>query len=64
MKQKGYELTKEGYIQLWGEFHKKALQIWDEELQQVSGLQSQPVMLWSSELTQPSIINQHLGKDR
>lgn len=63
MQQQNYEITKEGFIELWSEFHTKALQAWDEELQAAGGT-PQPVMLWSSELTQAHRIQNHLSKDR
>lgn len=63
MENKGYERNVEGFIQLWAEFHSTALQIWDEELAE-SGQKDQPVMLWSSELTQAHRIQKYLNKDR
>ncbi|VVD03244.1 unnamed protein product [Leptidea sinapis] len=63
MKDKGYDTNVEGFMKLWGEFHKKALQIWDEELLHTRQPE-QPVMLWSSELTQPNVIQKYLSKDR
>lgn len=63
MKDQGYDTTEEGFMKLWGEFHNKALQIWDEEIS-AKGLDPQPVMLWSSQLTQAQRISQHLDKER
>lgn len=63
MKTKGYDTNSEGFIQLWAEFHANALQIWDEELKE-TGEVEQPVMLWSSELTQAHRIQKYLNKDR
>lgn len=63
MKEQGYETNVEGFIKLWGEFHEKALKIWDEELEAV-GQTPQPVMIWSSELTQPHRVQKYLNKDR
>ncbi|CAH4006618.1 unnamed protein product [Pieris brassicae] len=63
MENKGYERNVEGFIKLWAEFHSTALQIWDEELAEI-GQSDQPVMLWSSELTQAHRIQKYLNKDR
>ncbi|XP_045450684.1 chitooligosaccharidolytic beta-N-acetylglucosaminidase [Melitaea cinxia] len=63
MKEQGYETNVEGFIKLWGEFHEKVLKIWDEELEAV-GQTPQPVMIWSSELTQPHRVQKYLDKDR
>ncbi|CAG4947066.1 unnamed protein product [Parnassius apollo] len=63
MKNKGFDTDTEGFIRLWAEFHSKALQIWDEETMAVGG-QQQPVLIWSSELTQPERIQNYLDKKR
>ncbi|XP_038206430.1 chitooligosaccharidolytic beta-N-acetylglucosaminidase [Zerene cesonia] len=63
MKSKGYERNVEGFMKLWAEFHSTALGIWDEEIAALGGSQ-QPVMLWSSELTQAHRIQRYLSKDR
>ncbi|CAB3247641.1 unnamed protein product [Arctia plantaginis] len=63
MRQKNYEISLNGFIDLWSEFHEKALQAWDEELEAAGGTK-QPVMLWSSELTQVRRIQQHLSNER
>lgn len=63
MEEKKYEINTEGFMELWAEFHGKALQAWDEELVAAGGTR-QPVMLWSSELTQAHRIKKHLSKDR
>ncbi|XP_064073369.1 chitooligosaccharidolytic beta-N-acetylglucosaminidase [Vanessa tameamea] len=64
MQSKGYEINVEGFIKLWGEFHETALKIWDEELAAVGQTEKQPVMIWSSELTQTHRIQKYLNKDR
>ncbi|KAG6444734.1 hypothetical protein O3G_MSEX003576 [Manduca sexta] len=64
MKNKGWDTTDEGFLKLWGEFHEKALQIWDEEVHAAGAGDPQPVMLWSSELTQPQRIQRFLDKNR
>lgn len=63
MKNKGFDTDVEGFIRLWAEFHSKVLQIWDEEVL-ASGGEKQPVLIWSSELTQPGRIQNYLDKDR
>ncbi|KAJ8715997.1 hypothetical protein PYW08_013282 [Mythimna loreyi] len=64
MKQQNYDTsTTEGFIKLWAEFHEKALKAWDEAVEAV-GTPKQPVMLWSSELTQAARITQNLDKER
>lgn len=63
MTNQGYDLTTEGFFELWGEFHATALQIWDEELKAAGG-EEQPVLLWSSELTQAHRIQKYLNKER
>ncbi|XP_013190818.2 chitooligosaccharidolytic beta-N-acetylglucosaminidase [Amyelois transitella] len=64
MANKGFSLDQEGFIRLWAEFHAKSLQIWDEELVAEGAVGNQPVMLWSSELTQAHRIQKYLNKDR
>ncbi|XP_072947193.1 chitooligosaccharidolytic beta-N-acetylglucosaminidase isoform X2 [Epargyreus clarus] len=64
MKEKGYDTTVEGFIKLWAEFHQKALEIWDEEMIAAGTVNPQPVMLWSSELTQAHRISKYLNKER
>ncbi|RVE47860.1 hypothetical protein evm_007491 [Chilo suppressalis] len=64
MEEKGIERTVEGFIKLWGDFHTNALQAWDEELKSLGINEPQPVMIWSSELTQAHRIQKYLSKDR
>ena len=64
MQNKGYDITTEGFIKLWAEFHENALKIWDEELAATGQTDKLPVMIWSSELTQPQRIQKYLDKDR
>ncbi|KAH9641693.1 hypothetical protein HF086_005139 [Spodoptera exigua] len=63
MKTKNYDPTTNGFLKLWSEFHEKALAAWDEVMQAVQ-TPKQPVMIWSSDLTQPQWINTHLSKER
>lgn len=64
MQQKKFETNENGFIELWAEFHAKALEAWDQELEAANGTPPQPVMLWSSELTQAHRIQKHLSKER
>ncbi|CAG9793975.1 unnamed protein product [Diatraea saccharalis] len=64
MEEKGIERTVDGFIKLWGEFHTNALQAWDEELKSLGTDEPQPVMIWSSELTQAHRVQKYLSKDR
>ncbi|XP_075978702.1 beta-hexosaminidase 2 isoform X2 [Anticarsia gemmatalis] len=63
MQQQKYEISVDGFVALWSEFHEKALDAWDEQMQAIGGTK-QPVMLWSSELTKANRIQNHLSKDR
>lgn len=64
MKSKGFDSkTPSGFFELWGEFHSKALKIWDEELAAEGG-KPQKVILWSSELTKPNRIEKYLDRER
>lgn len=64
MRNKGFETNVEGFIRLWAEFHARALLLWDQQLKEVKGEDPQPVILWSSELTQAHRIQRYLDKDR
>ncbi|KAJ0178174.1 hypothetical protein K1T71_005997 [Dendrolimus kikuchii] len=59
MKNQGYDRNVEGFMQLWSEFHYKALEAWDDVTKS-----SLPVMIWSSELTQAHRIQNYLDKNR
>ena len=60
MKNKGRPLTKEGFLNLWADFQATALRIWDEE----TGNHASPIILWTSDLTDPKTIRQRLTPDR
>ncbi|GBP40114.1 Chitooligosaccharidolytic beta-N-acetylglucosaminidase [Eumeta japonica] len=64
MTSRGYDLSTDGYMRLWGEFQSKVLDIWDDILHEAGVKTKQPVMLWSSELTQIRHIKRYLRKDR
>ncbi|CAH1398779.1 unnamed protein product [Nezara viridula] len=60
MRLRKYPRTTEGFMQLWTEFHKKALQTWDAAI----GHSNTKVVLWTSDLTRPETITNSLDKDR
>lgn len=53
-------LTENSYLKLWSEFHNKALNVYDNEV----GNSNSDIILWSSGLTDPQIIEKHLDKKR
>lgn len=60
MEKKNYNRDARGFLKLWSEFQGKALKIWDE----ITGNRNDSIILWSSELTNPSTIEQFLPKER
>ncbi|KAL7040166.1 hypothetical protein ACKWTF_000296 [Chironomus riparius] len=59
MQSNGYALTTEGFLDLWSEFQRKALDAFDS----ISD-EKIPMVLWSSELTLPNNIDKYLPKNR
>lgn len=53
-------LTENNYLNLWSEFHNKALNVYDNEV----GNSDSDIIVWSSGLTEPHIIEKHLPKER
>lgn len=53
-------LSESTYLDLWSEFHNKALDTYDN----VVGDSTSDIILWSSGLTEPRIIEKHLDKKR
>lgn len=53
-------LTESAYLDLWSEFHSKALNAYDKEV----GHSDSDIIIWSSGLTEPNIIEKHLDKSR
>lgn len=47
-------------MRLWAEFHEEALRTFDSQV----GTTDTPVIIWSSGLTQPSVIQNYLPKER
>lgn len=53
-------LTESAYFELWSEFQKKALDVYDNEV----GNSHSDIIVWSSGLTEPRIVEKHLDKTR
>jgi len=53
-------LDENAYLNLWSEFHNKALNVYDNEV----GDSNSNIIVWSSGLTDPNIIEKHLDKNR
>ncbi|XP_037936342.1 chitooligosaccharidolytic beta-N-acetylglucosaminidase-like [Teleopsis dalmanni] len=62
----GYDLSMKSFFKLWSNFHLKNLESWDDVNQrQYPRLQSpKSVIVWSSHLTEPNIIEEFLPKER
>lgn len=60
MQLKGYNRTKEGFLQLWSDFQQEMLNVYDS----IVGDKKPKVILWSSELTTPENINGYLSPKR
>jgi len=60
MAARGQGRTNDDFLQLWAYYQSTAQQTLDEEV----GNSSIPIILWSSKLTQPNIIEKFLSKDR
>lgn len=60
MQTKNQSLTESAYLDLWSEFHSKALNVYDNEV----GDSDSDIIVWSSGLTKPNIIEKHLDKSR
>lgn len=60
MKKNGWGISVDDYLKLWGYFQERALQEFDA----VVGDSTTPIILWSSDLTEPEIIEKYLNKNR
>jgi len=60
MKSNKRGLTESAYLDLWSEFHDKALTVYDHEV----GNSNSDIIVWSSGLTDPNIVEKHLDKKR
>lgn len=60
MQSNNRSLTEDSYLDLWSEFHEKALSAYDNE----AGDSNTDVIVWSSGLTEPRVVEKHLDKKR
>ncbi|CAG2062539.1 unnamed protein product [Timema podura] len=60
MQSRGLGRSQADFLQVWGEYQETALKILDKS----AGHSNTPVILWSSQLTQPGVIENYLSKDR
>lgn len=60
MKTNNRSLDEEGYLDLWSQFHANSLSEYDKE----SGEVNSDIIVWSSGLTEPDIIEKYLDKKR
>lgn len=60
MRQRGYNRTKDGFMQLWSEFQQEMLDVYDS----IVGDAKSKVILWSSDLTNPVNIRKYLSPER
>lgn len=63
MESKGLGRTQADFLELWGEFQQKALKAFDEASNGGTSKEV-PIVFWSSHLTDPSVIEKYLSKDR
>ncbi|XP_024940896.1 chitooligosaccharidolytic beta-N-acetylglucosaminidase isoform X2 [Cephus cinctus] len=60
MQERGMNRSEEDFLKLWGEFHSTQVQMLDQE----RNSNSISAIVWSSHLTSPDIIENHLDKKR
>lgn len=53
-------MDEDSYLELWSQFHAKSLSEYDRE----AGNYDSDIIVWSSGLTEPDIIEKHLDKRR
>lgn len=59
MKNRGLNLTENSFLQIWSEFHEKNV----DSLFKLTN-RNNPVIVWSSHLTNPDVIEKYLPKDK
>ncbi|XP_067640057.1 chitooligosaccharidolytic beta-N-acetylglucosaminidase [Eurosta solidaginis] len=66
MTETGFDLSMRSFYKVWSEFHQKNLDSWDNVTQRQYPRITEPksVIIWSSHLTDPEIIADHLPKER
>ncbi|KAI9581797.1 chitooligosaccharidolytic beta-N-acetylglucosaminidase [Glossina fuscipes] len=62
----GFDLSLQSFYKLWSIFHGKNVESWDEVNQRQFPYikEPKPVIIWSSHITDPEIIENHLPKER
>ncbi|XP_075225458.1 beta-hexosaminidase 2 [Lycorma delicatula] len=60
MQKQGLGRSVTDFLEVWGQYQETVLKLWDEQV----GHDRTPIMLWSSHLTDPLIIERYLDKDR
>ncbi|XP_050546976.1 chitooligosaccharidolytic beta-N-acetylglucosaminidase-like isoform X2 [Daktulosphaira vitifoliae] len=60
MKSKNKDLSENSFYELWSDFHIQALKAFDKK----AGDSNSNIIVWSSGLTEPSIIQKHLDNNR
>lgn len=60
MEKQGLGRSEKDFIHVWGKYQEALLKLWDEQVGHVRT----PIILWSSRLTDPAIIEKYLDKDR
>lgn len=60
MQKNNRSLDEEGYLDLWSLFHANSLSVYDKETGDVNS----DIIVWSSGLTEPEIIENYLDKNR
>lgn len=53
-------LTENSYLDLWSDFHNRALDVYDSQ----AGDSNSDIIVWSSGLTNPRTVEKHLNKNR
>ncbi|XP_063237810.1 chitooligosaccharidolytic beta-N-acetylglucosaminidase isoform X2 [Bacillus rossius redtenbacheri] len=60
MESRGLGRSQADFLQVWGEFQERALQEFDK----AAGHLNNSIVMWSSQLTQPGVIQNYLSKER
>uniref|UniRef100_A0A182IRJ1 Beta-hexosaminidase n=1 Tax=Anopheles atroparvus TaxID=41427 RepID=A0A182IRJ1_ANOAO len=69
MRDKGMNRTEHDFLQLWSEFQNTSLRLWENARFETNRMVKKtidpaPVILWSSQLTHPSVIDRFLNNSR
>lgn len=60
MQRQGLGRSLDDFLEVWGRYQEAVLKLWDEQV----GHFRTPIILWSSHLTNPLIIEKYLDKRR